>query len=33
VTHDAIQVTGAGLFTPAVVTGRGQITIGPRRQS
>ena len=28
--HEAIQVTGAGLFTPAVVTGRGQITIGPR---
>ncbi|HEY6815668.1 MAG TPA: DUF4403 family protein [Croceibacterium sp.] len=32
VTHEAIQVTGAGLFTPAVVTGRGQITIGPRQQ-
>ncbi len=32
VTHDAIQVTGAGLFTPAIVTGRGQITIGPRQQ-
>jgi hypothetical protein len=32
VTHEAIQVTGAGLFTPAVVTGRGQITIGARRQ-
>ena len=31
VTHEAIQVTGAGLFTPAVVTGRGQITIGARR--
>jgi hypothetical protein len=30
-THEAIQVTGAGLFTPAVVTGRGQITIGPRQ--
>ena len=30
VTHEAIQVTGAGLFTPAVVTGRGQITIGAR---
>jgi len=32
VSHEAVQVTGAGLFTPAVVTGRGQITIGPRRQ-
>jgi hypothetical protein len=32
VSHDAIQVTGAGLFTPAVVNGRGQITIGPRQQ-
>ena len=30
VSHEAIQVTGAGLFTPAVVTGRGQISIGPR---
>lgn len=33
VTHDAIQVTGAGLFTPAVVTGRAQINIGARRQT
>jgi len=33
VSHEAVQVTGAGLFTPAVVTGRGQITIGPRRLS
>jgi hypothetical protein len=32
VSHEAIQVTGAGLFTPAVVTGRGQITIGARQQ-
>src|SRR6478735_3578726 len=31
VTHEAIQVTGAGLLTPAIVTGRGQITIGPRQ--
>jgi hypothetical protein len=31
VTHERIQVTGAGLFTPAVVNGRGQISIGPRR--
>ena len=31
VSHEAVQVTGAGLFTPAVVTGRGQITIGPRQ--
>jgi hypothetical protein len=31
VTHEAVQVTGAGLFTPAVVTGRGQISIGPRQ--
>jgi hypothetical protein len=33
VTHEAVQVTGVGLFTPAVVNGRGQIAIGPRRQS
>ena len=32
VTHEAVQVTGAGLFTPAVVTGRGQISIGARTQ-
>lgn len=32
VTHEAVQVTGAGLFMPAVVTGRGQISIGPRQQ-
>jgi hypothetical protein len=31
VSHEAIQVTGAGLFTPAVVSGRGQITIGARQ--
>ena len=31
VNHEAVQVTGAGLFMPAVVTGRGQITIGARR--
>jgi hypothetical protein len=33
VTHEAVQVTGAGLFTPAVVAGRGQVSIGPRGQS
>lgn len=33
VSHEAVQVTGAGLFTPAVVTGSGQISITPRRQS
>jgi hypothetical protein len=31
VTHEAVQVTGSGLFMPAMVTGRGQISIGPRR--
>lgn len=31
VNHEAVQVTGAGLFMPAVVTGRGQISIGPRQ--
>ena len=31
VTHEAIQVTGTGLFTPAIVTGSGRISITPGR--
>jgi hypothetical protein len=31
--HDKVQVTGAGLFTPVKVTGRGQITLVPENQT
>lgn len=29
--HDKVQVTGAGLFTPVRVSGRGQITVVPEK--
>ncbi|MBO9518148.1 MAG: DUF4403 family protein [Porphyrobacter sp.] len=30
--HDKVQVTGAGLFTPVRVSGRGQITVVPEKR-
>jgi hypothetical protein len=31
--HDKVQVTGAGLFTPVRVSGRGQIKLVPQKQT